>query len=152
MNQSQQQEIDSLIKQIDSLSSTINDSNLKQSEDYDNLLSTINTLIDNTNNLTNQKFEILSDSIKNIRGELIAVSLESNNLSSQLSNLSSELEALKNDSLSYNISFLKFLCYNFIIHHFLGSEIFELIISSLTILPTSTTLSLYLSGIPSSSL
>ena len=84
VNQSQQQEIDSLIKQIDSLSSSINDSNLKQSQDYDNLLSTINTLIDNTNDLTNQKFEILSDSIKNIRGELIAVSLESNNLSSQL--------------------------------------------------------------------
>ena len=56
VNQSQQQEIDSLIKQIDSLSSTINDSNLKQSQDYDNLLSTINTLIDNTNNLTNHKF------------------------------------------------------------------------------------------------
>ena len=55
VNQSQQQEIDSLIKQIDSLSSTINDSNLKQSQDYDNLLFTINTLIDNTNNLTNQK-------------------------------------------------------------------------------------------------
>ena len=98
VNQSQQQEIDSLIKQIDSLSSTINDSNLKQSQDYDNLLSTINTLIDNTNNLTNQKFEILSDSIKNIRGDLITVSLESNNLSSQLSNLSSELEILKNDN------------------------------------------------------
>ena len=97
-NKIQSERIEFLLRTIDSLANDINEIKLQQSSDYDYLLSLVDQIMLNINSVSGENFQILQDSIKNIRGDLIAVSLEMASFSNQISSIS---ESVNSQNVQY---------------------------------------------------